>query len=252
MTSPIKREVTIGNCRLLVGDATEIVPLLGRDKPVEWPDDVCLMTDPPYGIAFESNHVAETTTASWMRKQIASDNSLDARDSVLAWHAGDWLCFGSVRRDEPRNTRGVLVWDKGPASGMGDLSFPWKGSFELIFVGGKRWAGRRDEGVIKGHWVVTRASMGRVHPNEKPVSLMEYLIEKSPASVILDPFMGSGTTGVACVKLGRSFIGIEIDEGYFDIACRRIQDAVDRPDLFISQRDPEPVQQPLFGEGEAA
>ena len=87
---------------------------------------------------------------------------------------------------------------------------------------------------------------------DKPVELMRWCLGfLKDAETILDPFMGSGTTGVACVKEGRSFIGIEIDEGYFDIAVRRIQDAVDRPDLFISPRSPEPVQQPLFG-GEAA
>ena len=206
-------------------DCRLVLPTLGKVDAV--------ITDPPYGIAFESNHVARTTTAGWMRQQIASDTTLDARDAVLSWHNGDWLCFGSNKRDAPTDTRGTLVWDKGPSSGMGDLSFPWKGSFELIFVGGKGWQGSRDEGVIKGHWIVTRASMGRVHPNEKPESLMRYLLQKSIAKLILDPFMGSGTTGVAAVKLGRKFIGIEIEPKYFDIACRRISEALKQPDLFI-------------------
>ena len=60
---------------------------------------------------------------------------------------------------------------------------------------------------------------------------------------ILDPFMGSGTTGVACVKLGRKFIGIEIDSGYFDIACKRIKDAYAQPDMFVEQSKPEPPKQ---------
>jgi DNA modification methylase len=114
---------------------------------------------------------------------------------------------------------------------MGDLSFPWKQSFELIFVGGKGWNGFRDEGVLKNHWIVTRASMGRVHPNEKPVSLMSHIIEKAPGQTILDPFMGSGTTGVAAVKLGRKFIGIEIDPKYYAIAKGRIQQAIEERDM---------------------
>jgi len=89
------------------------------------------------------------------------------------------------------------------------------------------------------------------HPTEKPVQLMMAFLRWT-RGVVLDPFAGSGSTGVAAARLGRPFIGIECHEPYFDIMCRRIQDAVDRPDLFISQRDPEPVQQPLFGEGEAA
>ena len=67
---------------------------------------------------------------------------------------------------------------------------------------------------------------------------MKQVIEWTSGDV-LDPFMGSGTTGVACVKLGRKFIGIELDEKYFDIACRRIQDAVYRPDMFITEKKKE-------------
>lgn len=75
---------------------------------------------------------------------------------------------------------------------------------------------------------------------------MEWCISQAghPKSV-LDPFMGSGTTGVACVKLGRSFIGIEIDEGYFNIACERIRKAYAQPDMFITPREPAPVQEAL-------
>jgi len=196
-----------------------------RELPAGSVDAV--VTDPPYGIAFESNHVGPTTTAGWMRKQIDGDGDTSARDFVVEW-AGSrpWVVFGSHKKTVPAGTRGTLVWDKGPASGMGDLSFPWKGSWELIFVGGKGWAGHRDEGVIKGHTIVTRRSMGRVHPNQKPVSLMEHMIGKLPPdSTILDPFMGSGTTGVAAIKTGRKFVGIEIDAGYCEIAKKRIQEA---------------------------
>jgi DNA modification methylase len=186
-----------------------------------------VVTDPPYGYAYESNYVAPTTTAPWMNKSIAGDADTSLRDAVLAmFPIRPWACFGSLKRPAPTGTRGTLVWDKGPASGMGDLSFPWKGSFELIFIGGRGWAGRRDEGVLKGFNVVTRKSMGRVHPNEKPVSLLMHMIEKLPEGcTVLDPFMGSGTTGVACVNTGRNFIGVEIDRGYYEIAQRRIAEA---------------------------
>lgn len=70
------------------------------------------------------------------------------------------------------------------------------------------------------------------HPTEKPVSLMEQVV-KWTDGLVLDPFMGSGTTGVACVKLGRKFIGIELDEKYFDISCKRIEEAYKQPDLFL-------------------
>lgn len=90
------------------------------------------------------------------------------------------------------------------------------------------------------------------HPTEKPVPLMADLVAlyTNPGQVILDPFMGSGTTGVAAVKAGRSFIGVERDRRYFDIACERIQKAVDQPDMFVAA--PKPVQTALLLDGDAA
>jgi hypothetical protein len=118
------------------------------------------------------------------------------------------------------------VWDKGPASGMGDLSIPWKLSWELIFVCGDGFHGARDEGILRGHSVVTWASLGRKHPNEKPVTLLRALIAKCPEGVILDPFMGGGSTLVAAKDLGRRAIGIEIEERYCEIAARRCSQEV--------------------------
>lgn len=199
------------------GDCRDILPHL---EPVD-----LVLTDPPYGIAYKSNHRSETTTAAWIGRQIAGDESVDIRDAVLAGFP-EWCLFGSHRRPAPAGARGVLIWDKGPASGMGDLSFPWKPSFELIFIAGALWAGPRGEGVLKGHHVVSRASMGRVHPNEKPVSLLASIIEKHPAETVLDPFMGSGTTLRAAKDLGRKAIGIEIEERYCEIAAKRMAQEV--------------------------
>jgi hypothetical protein len=117
---------------------------------------------------------------------------------------------------------------------MGDLSLPWKPSWEVVFVTGSGWAGSRGEGVLRGSVVVSWESKGRTHPHEKPVWLMEHFIKRAPHGLILDPFMGSGTTGVACVKLGRRFIGIEIEPKYFDIARRRIEEAQRQPDMFVA------------------
>jgi DNA modification methylase len=176
-----------------------------------------VVTDPPYGIGHSSNR-----GASWQGRQIASDQDTTVRDEALQ-DFENVAAFGTWKTPPIANTKGCLVWDKGPASGMGDLSFPWKGSWELIYVRGKIWKGRRDEGVLRGYNQITWESAGRSHPHAKPVSLLCALIEKLPAVCsVLDPFMGSGTTGVACAKLGRRFIGIEIDERYFDAACERI------------------------------
>ena len=214
----------IGDATLYLGDCREVLPgLSGVD---------IVIFDPPYGVSHASNYVQPTSTAPWLRSEIANDGSLEVRDMVLDLHTGPWAAFASIRRPAPRGFRGCLVWDKGPASGMGDLSFPWKPSWELIFIGGPGWSGRRDEGVLR-HVVATHASLGRVHPNEKPVSLLLDLVCKAPRGTVCDPTMGAGSTGVAAVVDGRRFIGIEIEPRYFDIACRRIEQAQRQRDLFV-------------------
>lgn len=82
------------------------------------------------------------------------------------------------------------------------------------------------------------------HPTQKPIDLMRNIVEWT-SGVVFDPFMGSGTTGVACAKLGRKFIGIEMDEDYFNIACDRIRKAYAQPDLFIAPPT-KPTQDNMF------
>jgi site-specific DNA-methyltransferase (adenine-specific)/modification methylase len=90
-------------------------------------------------------------------------------------------------------------------------------------------------------------SFAKDHPTQKPIELMQWCIQQLPsdAASILDPFMGSGTTGVACVQLGRKFIGIEIEPKYFDIACHRIADELKRPRLPLAEKPQAPQQQAL-------
>jgi hypothetical protein len=222
----VSRIETIGDATLYLGDCREILPTLSEVEAV--------VTDPPYGINHSSSH-----GASWEGTRIAGDSDTTARDAVLQDFA-EVAAFGTWKTPPIANTRGCLVFDKGPAFGMGDLSFPWKPSFELIYIRGSGWIGARDEGVLRGHmqvsWETQFKGLGpreaRSHPHQKPVSLICALLEKHPARTILDPFMGSGTTGVACMKLGRKFTGVEIEPKYFDIACRRIEEVWKQPRLF--------------------
>lgn len=190
-----------------------------------------VVTDPPYGVAYASNYDNRqgTSSATWKGRVIFGDHDTAARDAVLAWAVErgiPWACFGSHKAARPANCRGVLIWDKGPANGMGDLSFPWKPSWEEIYIGGPGWVGKRDEGVLKGHTQVSWESKGRRHQNQKPVSLIVEILRKLPVDhAVLDPFAGSGTTGVACLKSGRRCILVEKDERYIPVIIRRLQEA---------------------------
>jgi DNA modification methylase len=224
--------VTIGSATLYHGDCREILPTLARVDAV--------VTDPPYGISHSSNH-----GASWSRTQIAGDSSTEVRDHVVTWAAPrPGVFFGTWKTPPVANAKACVVWNKGPAFGMGDLSMPWKPSFELAYICGRGWSGERGEGVISGPVVVSWESAGRCHPHQKPEWLMAHFLMRLPsAETILDPFMGSGTTGVACAQLGRSFIGIERERKYFDIACERIERAQAQGQLL----PPEPIRQEQIG-----
>lgn len=230
--SYVRREDLAEGVTLYLGDCREVLPTLGKVDAV--------VTDPPYGISHSSNK-----GATWQGVQIASDHDTSTRDEALRSFL-NVAAFGTWKTPPLQGAKGALVWDKGPAFGMGDLQFPWKGSWELIYLRGDIWRGSRDQGVLRGHLEVSWESRGRCHPHQKPVSLLQVLIFKLPAAcTILDPFMGSGTTGVAAVKVGRKFIGIEIEPKYFDIACTRISQALKQPDLFIERPAP-PNQEALL------
>ncbi len=209
----MKKEV-IGNATLYLGDCMDILPTLDKVDAV--------ITDPPYGTKNNS---------SWNGLHgscvIKNDEDLSVRGLMIdAVDCKRMLIFGSPKKIKPMGTRQTIIWEKGGHCGMGDLSIPWKPNFEEIYILGSGFKGKRTSGVI--HIISDRECNGavkeRFHPTEKPLNLMAVLVNKTPGA-ILDPFMGSGTTGVACMNLNRKFIGIEIDPQYFDIACVRIDQA---------------------------
>jgi len=204
----------IGAAELYLGDCRDVLPTIGAVDAV--------VTDPPYGVAYSSG---------WDNKfrhvEIANDHDTSARDEILtAIGNTPALVFGSWKRTRPENCKAVLIWDKGTV-GMGDLSIPWFPSTEEIYVLNGGFEGSRVSSVLRFH------VRNEFHPTEKPVALMQHLVSRCPSGTILDPFCGSGSTGVAAVQMGRKFIGIERDEGYFEIACRRIEQAQRQADMFI-------------------
>jgi len=219
-------KVTIGPHAMYLGDCRDILPTLGKVDAV--------VTDPPYGIALSDHSKGGRygkPRKTW-ELGIAGDANQAIGIAVLQWAADNHLptvAFASPKLPWPGKWRSLLVWDKGPTvGGGGDTQRCWKQAWELIQVARNGpLRGSRDGSVLR-YWVTWKLSQD--HPAAKPISLMKYLVEKITDSgqTILDPFMGSGTTGVACVRTSRTFIGIEKEREYFDIAVKRISDEINR------------------------
>lgn len=210
--------------QLYLGDCLQILPhLSGVDAVV---------TDPPYGISYASGmtgHGGGTALPG-----IVGDEDCLLRDAVIAWsHGLPMIVFGTWKRPKPNRCAAVLTWDKGDHVGMGDLSLPWKPNTEEIYIVGKGFTGHRGGSVLRFNAPPTWNSVGfgRRHPHQKPVELMESLLEKCPTGTILDPFMGSGSTIIACIRTGRRAIGIESDPVHFATARRRIERELDSQPL---------------------
>lgn len=216
--------IIIGNATLYLADCREILPTLPKVDAV--------VTDPPYGIKFAAQptkYQRRNGMVPHTWDEAAPDLSLiiGLCDKVVIWGGNHFTLPQS---------RGWLAWTKtGNAPSMGDLELAWT-SIDMN--------PRRFEKSVKSASLEKNLQTA-AHPVQKPVELMKWAIEQIGfCETILDPFMGSGTTGVACAKLGRKFIGIEIESKYFNIACRRIEQAYAQPDMLI-ERPPELRQETL-------
>lgn len=253
------RREQIGDCTLILGDCRTVLPTLGKVDAV--------VTDPPYEAEAHSEKRRSRIDGVPQIAQLPfAAISVEQRSLIAEWSAAN--CSGwflgfcqaeavSIWRDELERAgakyKRAMVWCKPdsapqfngqmPAQGYESMALAWCG------VGHSDWNG----GGRRGFFVIPQGT-GRVggHPTEKPVPLMTELVAlfSDSGDTILDPFMGSGTTGVACVKLGRKFIGIEIEPRYFDIACRRIEEAYAQPDMFVSPPAPKPEQLNLMDAAE--
>jgi DNA modification methylase len=214
----------IGDCTLYQGDCLEIMPTLSKVDAV--------VTDPPYGLGDWNNRGSNKAgpfdsdvTQKWdvgvTSQQI--DALLMAAKHQIIWGAN---YFSDLL---PRSKQ-MFIWNKG----IRNMHF---NDCEIAWCSGWREASRMFD--------LSPSGLSKQHPTQKPLALMEWCIGRLPrdSDLILDPFMGSGTTGVACAKMGRKFIGIELEPTYFDIACKRIEDAYAQPDMFV-----EPPPKPHQGE----
>lgn len=222
--------VIIGNATLYLGDCRDILPTLGKVDAV--------VTDPPYGFLSGSagngagklkNRNLNRADTSW---DVAPENALIAQ--VIEAGANAIVWGGNYFSLPP--CRGLLIWDK---------QQPWP-NFSAAEIA---WTTiDRPAAMFRLSSSLGDKGQNNLHPTVKPLELMRWTLGFVPeAQSILDPFMGSGSTGVAAVQDGRRFIGIEADPAYFDIACRRIEEAQKQADLFIPQPDtPKPVQEGLL------
>lgn len=212
MTDPVQ----IGDATLYLGDCREILPTLEKVDAV--------VTDPPYGINV-STRVNFPDKQAWDAARIDPLPLFALAEKCLIW-GGQYIA------DLLPASAGWAVWCKRPTS-VGDFSDD-KRSYATAELAWSNWGKAR----FKSHVWDGGMRAGKVenrsfcHPSQKPVEIMEWCIP-SDAATIADPFMGSGTTGVACANLGRKFIGIEIEPKYFDIACERIDAAYAQKRLFI-------------------
>lgn len=252
--NPIKREVQIGDCRLILGDAMAILPLL---EPVQ-----LVVSDVPYALTTGGvSKSSKTMSGIFAAHNYANDGQLIMAtvpfpEMMRALYAaigpdGDCYVMSNDKNVYPLmdaafaagfSLHNLLAWDKiTPTANrwyMKNLEYTiylWKGRARTI-------NNPSSKQLLRGG--IEKATG---HPTEKPVHLMaEYVGNSSRlGETVLDPFMGSGTTGVACAQLGRAFVGIEIDEVFFDLACGRIQAAQKHPDMFVS-RVPEPKQEAML------
>jgi DNA modification methylase len=228
MSEPVK----IGRATLYLGDCRDILPTLPRADAV--------LTDPPYGINMAGGFSgAGGFSAPIQRREYKGDwdNERPAAvlfELMLAAASVHIVWGGNYFTDFLPVSQKWLWWDKCqtmPTFSDGELawtSIAGTSTKKFVYNGNGLQAKEKD----------------RQHPTQKPVQVMQWYLGFLPnAQTILDPFMGSGTTGVACVQLGRSFIGIEREPKYFDIACKRIEEAYRQPRLFDEPAKATPATQ---------
>lgn len=198
-------KVEIGDATLYLGDCMDILPTLGQVDAV--------ITDPPYGIGIAANPVRQ------MHEKLNWDAAAPSKALIdLCVSAADVAVLWGGNYFQLPPSQCFFVWDKVQPQ-----------DFSLAMCE-QAWTNKKGPAKLYRQSVL---SYRKDHPTQKPVELMAWCIEQlGMPQTVLDPFMGSGTTGVAAIQLGRKFIGIEREPKYFEIACKRIEQAYAQRSLF--------------------
>lgn len=231
------REETIGDCRLLLGDCRDILPTL----------DLPIITDPPYGIGFRYGVHDDAGGAAYSELMAALTGPRAIlqypeemmRYLVPLWGAPDDVFAWCYNSNLPRQMRLWGFWDCAPV--WSRVVQPPKNDVAKVAdrpVASYDWCA--DINLVKGN-----GAEKTPHPCQIPVTLVERVCRLTGFASFVDPFLGSGTSGVAAANLGLSFVGVEKDPEYFDIACHRIDEAYRQPRLF-AEPEPKPVQTDIF------
>jgi len=218
----VKKEV-IGNAALYLGDCLEILPELRADA---------VITDPPYGISFVHGAGGDGIGGG---RYVSKFNGVPVTGDTLPFDPTPFLTLAPVAvmfganhyADRLPAASKWLVWDKRcnlTRNDFADCELAWTNARGVARLINHYWNGMMRD---------SEKGTPRVHPTQKPIEVMKWAIkEVGEAALIVDPFMGSGTTGVAALQLGRKFIGVEIEPPYFDIACERIENAQRQARMF--------------------
>lgn len=212
--------VTIGNATLYLGDCSAVIPLL--------PPASLLLTDPPYGLGearkdHKSRNRVGIFSPDYGRSEWDDVPAEAHQIAACVSSAAKAIIWGGNYFGLPAASK-WLVWDKENSGDFADCELAWTNLPGAVRIFRHMW-----NGMLRA----SERNAPRVHPTQKPIALMEWCISQAgDVESVIDPFMGSGTTGIACAGLGKKFYGIEREPRYFDIACQRIEAAYAQGRLF--------------------
>ena len=251
MAEPWKRKEVIGDCTLYLGDCLEIMPAFPKVDAV--------VTDPPYSVSVKGS------SGTFKRRGNKGTRNLNFFAGDDDWLAMRETVSQAVRMSTASRPLSVVVWcghrqfgdvvETLERDGYSTKPLFWRKACPIpappgaglstgaemavyAYLPGRSFSGASVESSCFTADSYRHGQPGKVaHPTQKPLSLISWNVRcvTKQDDTILDPFMGSGTTLVACAKLGRKGIGIELDPDYFDIACRRVEEAYRQPDMFVER-----------------